>query len=87
MAISNRAIYSASEFMKLAGLTLATFRNARRQGLPVLSHGKARFIRGADWEAFLLARNQINGEPNATNHNRLNGTTDRRHDQASVRGG
>ncbi len=57
MATSNLATYRSQEFIKAAGLTAATFKSARRQGLKVLKFGKGTWVRGADWETFLLSQN------------------------------
>lgn len=56
MAVSNIATYSLAEFAKAAGLNADAVRAARRRGLRVLTIGRSRFVRGADWEQFLLSQ-------------------------------
>lgn len=64
MAISRLVTYHKEEFKELAGVTESSFRQALRLGLKTVRVGQKRFIRGADWESFLLSQTQQQqGEP------------------------
>ena len=52
-AISDNETYPVSVFMRLSGLSKWAMRSARRNGLIVRTVGKRKFVRGADWSAFL----------------------------------
>jgi hypothetical protein len=47
------ATYPLPEFQRLSGLGEAALRQARRQGLVVTAIGRRRFVRGADFHAFI----------------------------------
>ena len=47
-------IYTQDEFLRLVGWTRAALSTARRQGLRVIMAGSKNFIRGADWDSYLL---------------------------------
>jgi len=47
------ATYPLSEFKRLSGLGEAALRQARRRGLVVTAIGRRRFVRGADFHAFI----------------------------------
>ena len=50
------ATYPLPEFQRLSGLGEAALRQARRQGLVVTAIGRRRFVRGADFHAFIGSR-------------------------------
>ena len=50
------ATYPLPEFKRLSGLGEAALRQARRQGLMVTAIGRRRFVRGADFHAFIGSR-------------------------------
>jgi hypothetical protein len=50
------ACYPLPEFQRLSGLGEAALRQARRQGLVVTAIGRRRFVRGADFHAFIGSR-------------------------------
>lgn len=45
--------YTQAEFCRRAGLARKAYQAARRHGLTVIEFGKKRWVRGADWLAFL----------------------------------
>jgi hypothetical protein len=51
--ISDHETYPVSVFMRLTGLSKWAMRSARSAGLVVRTVGKRRYVRGADWSAFL----------------------------------
>lgn len=50
------ATYPLPEFQRLSGLGQAALRQARRQGLVITAIGRRRFVRGADFHAFIGSR-------------------------------
>ena len=55
--------YSIPEFKRRSTLGAYAFTQARRAGLRVIEVGKKRFVRGADWHAFLDAAADSQGDP------------------------
>ena len=53
------ATYPLPEFKRLSGLGEAALRQARRQGLMVTAIGRRRFVRGADFHAFIGSRPRV----------------------------
>jgi len=53
------ATYPLPEFQRLSGLGEAALRQARRQGLVVTAIGRRRFVRGADFHAFIGSKSHI----------------------------
>ena len=45
--------YTVGEFCERTNMGHRVFRNARRRGLKVVALGQKRYVRGADWLAFL----------------------------------
>ena len=53
--IEPHTLYTLGEFQRRAGLGKHAMRNARAKGLKVRRPGRAAFVLGADWIAFVLA--------------------------------
>jgi hypothetical protein len=51
--IDTSKIYPLGGFMKTAGMSTWAMREARRRGLRVCKIGRRKFVRGADWDAYL----------------------------------
>lgn len=53
--ISDAETYPLPLFQRLTGLSSWALRQAKRNGLPVKTVGRRKYVRGADWNAYLSA--------------------------------
>lgn len=49
------AIYPLRTFKQLTGLSSSALRQAKRRGLKIHKVGRREFIRGADWDSYLVS--------------------------------
>lgn len=55
-------VYTLAEFQSRTGLGRAGVRAARRSGLIISACGRNRYVRGADWDAYLTSgRGEVRG--------------------------